>query len=148
MATSEESLDYLFVYYANWLLVVSGIAILVLYLANFNIQFSYGRYGHQLPTACGNVNARIAWFIQELPCVFIPILLVLVAENDQIKRFEVTPNTVLLSMYLLHYIQRSVVCYCILHLQSCIAFACFLCFVEHLFILCASREGSRLLFYR
>ena len=106
MAAAYESLDYRLLYYASWLLIVSGIAIAVLYLANINIQFSYGRYSHQLPSGCGSVNARLAWFIQELPCVSIPVLLLVATENDQIKRFEVTPNTVLLAMYLLHYVQR------------------------------------------
>ena len=90
----------------NWLLVISSVAVFVIYCAGLNIQFSYGRYNAQLPASCGSVNARLAWFIQECPCVVIPVLLLLFGQHEQVKGLELTPNTILVFLYLLHYVQR------------------------------------------
>ncbi len=50
------------------------------------------------------VTARIGWFFQELPSFVVPIFLVLNYGGRYVG--EANPNIVLLSMFLLHYLQR------------------------------------------
>ena len=89
------------------ILLLSGVALVALYLLGYEVQFCYGRYNNLLPYWCGAVGAKKAWFIQELPSLVIPIALLAFSGGEQIKG-EVTPNLVLLAMYLMHYVQRSV----------------------------------------
>ncbi|XP_068603519.1 3-oxo-5-alpha-steroid 4-dehydrogenase 1 [Brachionichthys hirsutus] len=64
----------------------------------------YGRYAsskYGLP-----VNVRLAWFVQELPALAVPLFLVFWTTS---AKTALLPNRVLIVMYFCHYIQRSLV---------------------------------------
>lgn len=61
----------------------------------------YGRYStskYGFP-----VNARVAWFIQELPAFLVPFSLVVWTSSS---RTSILPNQLLIAMYFCHYVQR------------------------------------------
>lgn len=60
----------------------------------------YGRYAtskYGFP-----VNARFAWFVQELPALLLPLCLLLWTSS----KTSLLPNQLLIAMYFLHYVQR------------------------------------------
>ena len=70
----------------------------------------YGRYGDQKGlfsrlrlTSC-KFPARLAWMVQEIPSVVLPLYLVLNVGGRYVGSFN--PNVVLLGMFLLHYVNR------------------------------------------
>ena len=81
----------------GWLLIIIGLVGAVYSLL---YPIPYGRY------ATANwgfaIDAKIAWIIQESPSFCIPFLMLL---SDS-RRLTLTPNNVLLSMFLLHYFRR------------------------------------------
>lgn len=61
----------------------------------------YGRYStskYGFP-----VNAKVAWFIQELPAFLVPFSLVVWTSSG---RTSLLPNQLLTAMYFCHYVQR------------------------------------------
>ncbi|XP_068597458.1 3-oxo-5-alpha-steroid 4-dehydrogenase 2b [Brachionichthys hirsutus] len=66
-------------------------------------QLSYGRYRERSPLL-RTVPARIAWFLQELPCLLIPLLLMLTSHNPSMMG-----KHLLLGTFFLHYLQRTFV---------------------------------------
>lgn len=63
----------------------------------------YGRY-----TSCKYgfpVDVRVAWFLQELPAILVPLNLLVWTSAS---KMEHKPNQLLIGMYLCHYIQRLV----------------------------------------
>ncbi len=69
----------------------------------------YGRYQEEADSwgvlFSIRVPARLAWFIQESPCILIPIYLLLQTSSSKL---QIWANTILLAMFLIHYIQRYV----------------------------------------
>lgn len=81
-----------------------AVVLLILNIVQFNIP--YGRY-----TPTGSlygfsilVPSKIAWFLQELPSVVVPLFCLLNVGGAEVG--ELNPNIVLLGMFLMHYIQR------------------------------------------
>ena len=70
----------------------------------------YGRYGDQrgvlsrLWLTSFKIPARLAWMVQEMPSVVIPLYLVLNVGGRYVGAFN--PNIALLGMFLLHYVNR------------------------------------------
>ncbi|XP_066531279.1 3-oxo-5-alpha-steroid 4-dehydrogenase 1 [Hoplias malabaricus] len=63
----------------------------------------YGRYSDEkfgFP-----VSVRVAWFIQELPALVVPLCLVLCTDSRTLH----LPNQLLIAMYFCHYTQRSLI---------------------------------------
>lgn len=61
----------------------------------------YGRYAsskYGFP-----VNARFAWFVQELPAFFLPVCLVFWTSS---AKTSLLPNQLLIAMYFCHYVHR------------------------------------------
>lgn len=61
----------------------------------------YGRYStskYGFP-----VNAKVAWFIQELPAFLVPFSLIVWTSS---VRTSLLPNRLLIAMYFCHYVQR------------------------------------------
>ncbi|CAB1440105.1 unnamed protein product [Pleuronectes platessa] len=64
----------------------------------------YGRYAssrYGFP-----VDARFAWFVQELPAFLVPLCLVLWTSS---AKTSLLPNQLLIAMYFCHYVQRSLI---------------------------------------
>ena len=82
----------------------------------------YGRYGDQrsvlstLWLTSFKVPARLAWMIQEVPSVLVPLYLVLNVGGRYVGAFN--PNIVLLGMFLLHYLNRCDAYYSLLGSRS------------------------------
>lgn len=76
------------------------VAVLLIFL-----KAEYGRYFSSNSTQKYGfgVNARVAWFVQELPAFVAPCVLVCYARKDV---FGFTPNIFLLSLLILHYTHR------------------------------------------
>ena len=68
----------------------------------------YGRYAVQYKGCCGcQINSRIGWFVQELPSLFIPILCLLLVNEETSKiNNGLTANSILLACFIVHYIHR------------------------------------------
>ncbi|XP_056021182.1 3-oxo-5-alpha-steroid 4-dehydrogenase 1-like isoform X2 [Ostrea edulis] len=82
-------------------LLLFGVVVVVI------LQFlstPYGRYAREGWGA--GVNAKLAWFLQELPAFLVPILLVYWTECPKL---EFIPNKLLSGLFLFHYFQRSLV---------------------------------------
>ncbi|GAB1609597.1 3-oxo-5-alpha-steroid 4-dehydrogenase 1-like [Argonauta hians] len=76
-------------------------AIIVFFIL-FKIPATYGRYASRF-NMCP-VNCRVAWIIQESPCVWNPMLLLLFTDGPLLNEWS---NRILLGMFLLHYFQRT-----------------------------------------
>ncbi|XP_029370807.1 3-oxo-5-alpha-steroid 4-dehydrogenase 1 [Echeneis naucrates] len=64
----------------------------------------YGRYAssrYGFP-----VNAKLAWFIQEMPALFVPLFLVVGTSPAKTSKL---PNQLLIGMYFCHYVHRSLI---------------------------------------
>ncbi|KAJ7389771.1 3-oxo-5-alpha-steroid 4-dehydrogenase 1 [Desmophyllum pertusum] len=94
-----------FIYIMSKIMIFVGVIVaicLVFLKAEYGRYFSSNssqRYGF-------GVNVRVAWFVQELPAFLIPCVLLFYARKDALG---MTPNTILLSLLLLHYTQRSLI---------------------------------------
>ncbi|KAK1880695.1 3-oxo-5-alpha-steroid 4-dehydrogenase 1 [Dissostichus eleginoides] len=64
----------------------------------------YGRYAPS--TGRFRVDARIAWFVQELPAFLVPFCLVVWTSS---AKTSLLPNQLVIAMYFCHYIQRSLI---------------------------------------
>lgn len=65
------------------------------------VDVPYGRYAsskYGFP-----VNVKLAWFIQELPAVLVPVCLLVCTSG---ARSSLLPNQLLIAMYFCHYVQR------------------------------------------
>ena len=68
----------------------------------------YGRYARQYKWFWGcQINSKIGWFVQELPSLVIPILCLLLVNEETSKiNNGVTANSILLACFIAHYIHR------------------------------------------
>ena len=91
-----------FIYLASVVMIIT--AVIVAFLLVF-LKAEYGRY-FSLTSAKKygfGVPPRVAWFAQELPAFVVPCILACHAREDVVG---FTPNTILLSLLLLHYTHR------------------------------------------
>ena len=99
----KESKDWFICEWIMWTLILIAVALIILYLVQFNIP--YGRYNSTRINLCDiSVDAKLGWFIQELPSLILPLYLLLNVGGDQVGDFN--PNIILLSMFVMHYVQR------------------------------------------
>lgn len=91
-----------FINILSWtiLLLAFIVAICLIFL-----QVEYGRYfrSNSWQNRLSAVDGRIAWFVQELPAFVIPCVSLFYARKDALG---LTPNTILLSLFVLHYSHR------------------------------------------
>lgn len=99
-ARGLEELQFIFI--LSKIMIVTGVIVVVSLIF---LKAEYGRYFSSNSTRKYGfaVDARVAWFVQELPAFVVPCLLLLYARKDV---FGLTPNMILLSLFLLHYTQR------------------------------------------
>lgn len=68
------------------------------------LRFENVPYGRYATSKYGfPVNARFAWFVQEIPAFLVPLALVFFCSAAKIS---LLPNQLLISMYFCHYVQR------------------------------------------
>ncbi|EHB09382.1 3-oxo-5-alpha-steroid 4-dehydrogenase 1, partial [Heterocephalus glaber] len=84
-----------------YLMMLTGCVCFALLL---RLSSPYGRYASQWPGP--RVPARVAWALQELPALAWPLLECTCASPQRLDRL---PNRVLLAMYLVHYVHRSLI---------------------------------------
>ncbi|XP_017401488.1 3-oxo-5-alpha-steroid 4-dehydrogenase 1 isoform X3 [Cebus imitator] len=64
-------------------------------------------YGRQATPRCRlRVPARVAWAVQELPSLALPLYQ---CASESAPRLRYAPNCILLAMFLVHYVQRSLI---------------------------------------
>ncbi|XP_072526501.1 3-oxo-5-alpha-steroid 4-dehydrogenase 2b [Salminus brasiliensis] len=88
----------LLVQWLSWSIILAGLVYFVCFLK------SHAAYGRYMGTSSDSrmVPARVAWFIQELPALLLPVLLLLTTSNShQMGKW------LLLSTFCLHYFQRT-----------------------------------------
>lgn len=85
--------------YASCGMILAGLGHLVYHNKT---QASYGRHMRLSPLP-RTVPARLAWFLQEMPALLIPLLLTLTSHKS-----SSTGRQLLLGTFCLHYIQRYV----------------------------------------
>ena len=77
------------------IMIIVGAACFI--MLNF-IPAPYGRYSN--PVFGYLINAKLAWFIQEIPAFLVPLLLVLLED------FKSKINALILLCFTIHYAQR------------------------------------------
>ncbi|KAI5621650.1 3-oxo-5-alpha-steroid 4-dehydrogenase 1 isoform X1 [Silurus asotus] len=76
-------------------------------LLGLTLLFENVPYGRYTSRKYGfPVNVKVAWFVQELPALLVPVGLIFWASALKISHL---PNQLLLCMYFCHYVQRSLV---------------------------------------
>uniref|UniRef100_W5LJH0 3-oxo-5-alpha-steroid 4-dehydrogenase n=1 Tax=Astyanax mexicanus TaxID=7994 RepID=W5LJH0_ASTMX len=88
----------LLVRWLSWSMILAGLVHFILLLKS---HAPYGRYARTSP-GCRTVPARVAWFLQELPALLLPVLLLLTTSDS-----HRTGRCLLLTTFCLHYFQRS-----------------------------------------
>ena len=97
---SENGLQF-----CAWILI--GVAV-ISFICSFFLTTPYGRYSRY---SWGfGVNARLAWLLQESPSFLIPFAMFVVSGSmKELMSFNLSPNAVLLFMFMVHYFRRYVV---------------------------------------
>uniref|UniRef100_A0A8C4XAL8 3-oxo-5-alpha-steroid 4-dehydrogenase n=1 Tax=Erpetoichthys calabaricus TaxID=27687 RepID=A0A8C4XAL8_ERPCA len=93
--------EYFILECMSYLLIVMGVTAFVVL---FFVNAPYGRYTSS--TFGFPIRARVAWFIQELPALLVPLWLLLFSSPGRIAYL---PNQVLIAMYLCHYVHRTLI---------------------------------------
>ncbi|EDV21636.1 uncharacterized protein TRIADDRAFT_59840 [Trichoplax adhaerens] len=72
-----------------------------------SLMFLTAPYGRYTRDGFGyTINGKLMWFIQEMPSLLIPIIMLFEDDADQIHNL---PNRILLGQFLLHYTQRTLI---------------------------------------
>lgn len=83
---------------------LSYVMMLMAVVTGLSLLFQNVPYGRYTSSKYGfPVNVKVAWFVQELPALLVPLCLVLWASPLKITDL---PNELLLGMYFCHYAQR------------------------------------------
>ena len=117
MECQQTALSFL-----SWGLIVGGVAFL---LHQIRICALYGRY---TPTSWRCCPARLGWFLQEVPSLLVPLLLLLHTEQPD----PGPGRTLLLCTFMLHYFYRSEVTCVSVYLQAVTSRVRQVCRNEHL----------------
>lgn len=81
-----------------YVLVVWGLAVAL------SLQFVSAPYGRYSREGFGiRIPVKLAWFLQELPSLLVPLYLINFSVNPMIGQWR---NQVALALFLLHYVQR------------------------------------------
>ncbi|XP_017276492.1 3-oxo-5-alpha-steroid 4-dehydrogenase 1 [Kryptolebias marmoratus] len=98
--SSEEEERNFLDFMAHFMLFMAACTFLSLLFQNV----PYGRYAsskYGFP-----VDVRLAWFVQELPSLLVPLCLVFWASSSKMSHL---PNQLLVAMFLCHYFQRALI---------------------------------------
>lgn len=95
--SSEAEELYILEFCAYFMLFMTLVTFVTLLFENVPYgRYASSRYGFP-------VNVKLAWFVQELPAILVPVCLVFFTSAS---RTSYLPNQLLLCMYFCHYIQR------------------------------------------
>lgn len=90
---------------------ILGLGIALVCISVFDCRIPYGRYGsdrkgffHSIGLTNYKIHAKLAWFVQELPSLVIPLYCLLNVGGKYVG--ELNPNIVILGMFVLHYFNR------------------------------------------
>jgi len=97
IAGSEEEL----INYMSYFMIANGILV-VFILTCTSLNAPYGRYSSSNWGFL--LNGKLAWVIQEIPALLIPLYCMFAEVGDKMKNL---PNLVLITMYCVHYFQRA-----------------------------------------
>ncbi|KAK0409994.1 hypothetical protein QR680_004886 [Steinernema hermaphroditum] len=86
----------------SWLMILSGVVTTNILCCGF--KAAYGRYGEGSIFAKYTISARVAWFIQELPSLAVPLY----ALGANFSHLHFVNFTVIL-LFIVHYIQRTLI---------------------------------------
>ena len=86
-------------------MIASGL-VMILLSEVIKLRLPYGRYGKSGLACNMYLSARKAWVLQELPSVVVPLFLLFNIGGTQLVGDLVSPNIILVGMFLLHYVQR------------------------------------------
>ncbi|TKR61403.1 hypothetical protein L596_028513 [Steinernema carpocapsae] len=86
----------------SWIMILSGVVTTNALCCGF--KATYGRYGEESIFAKFTVPARIAWFVQELPSLAVPIYALIINSNNLYP-----VNLAVLMLFIGHYIQRTLI---------------------------------------
>uniref|UniRef100_A0A3B1IQJ8 3-oxo-5-alpha-steroid 4-dehydrogenase n=1 Tax=Astyanax mexicanus TaxID=7994 RepID=A0A3B1IQJ8_ASTMX len=103
--SSEEEELYILDCLSYFMIFMAVLTFLTLLFENV----PYGRYSDRkygFP-----VSVRVAWFIQELPALVVPLALVFWTASSKTGHL---PNQLLIAMYFCHYVQRSLIYPCLI----------------------------------
>ncbi|XP_006012613.1 3-oxo-5-alpha-steroid 4-dehydrogenase 1 isoform X2 [Latimeria chalumnae] len=96
VSETEELLKYM-----SYLLILMGILVFLI------LQFVNVPYGRFASSSFGfPVNAKLAWFIQEVPSLVVPVYQVFYTVNNRLSHL---PNQILVTMFICHYMHRSLI---------------------------------------
>lgn len=95
--SSEEEEVYTLDCMAYFMAFVAACTFVTLLFENVPYgRYATGKYGFP-------VNANFAWFVQEMPALFVPLCLVVWTSS---VKTSLLPNQLLIAMYFCHYVQR------------------------------------------
>ncbi|KAK7898632.1 hypothetical protein WMY93_019485 [Mugilogobius chulae] len=100
--SSKEEEQHIITSMAYFMMFMAFCSFVTLTLLKENVP--YGRYAsskYGFP-----VNVKFAWFVQELPAILVPFLLVV---SSSATKVFMMPNQLIIAMYFCHYIQRSLI---------------------------------------
>jgi len=107
--TEEEILDFL-----SKCMTVSAI-VTYCSLTFLGVRASYGRYSSDSYLSKVAVPARIAWFLQELPSLIIPIIAIWTVFFNHSPISFGSNNIIILGMFIGHYANRSLIYPCLIN---------------------------------
>eukprot|EP01147_Barroeca_monosierra_P001505 gene1505-7951_t len=86
-----------------------GLSPIVLSMLVLGYRAAYGRYATDTNTSIygGLVNGKVAWIVQECPCLLAAAALYLYVPQPEC--LASTPNMVLLTLFVVHYIHRTLI---------------------------------------
>jgi hypothetical protein len=91
-----------------WAMIASGVCSFV---ALQVVRAPYGKYWEEAGKAYGcMLSGRLAWLLQEAPAFALPVYFWISEGSDPAsdgRMTSLTPNTVLMAMFLLHYLHRT-----------------------------------------
>jgi len=89
--------------FLSYLMIVTSVVMIIalLFLPAPYVRYSSSKWGFL-------VEARLAWFIQELPSFVVPLLCLLYVD-DSVRNGNRRINYILMSLYLLHYFHRCLI---------------------------------------
>ncbi|XP_029298792.1 3-oxo-5-alpha-steroid 4-dehydrogenase 1 isoform X2 [Cottoperca gobio] len=98
--SSEEEEQYVLDTLGYLMILMAAFTFVTLLFENVPYgRYSSSKYGFP-------VNARFAWFVQELPAILVPFCLVVWTSS---AKTSLLPNQLLIAMYFCHYVQRSLI---------------------------------------
>lgn len=96
----EERLIYIMSFTLLFFMVLSFIALVSGQRANYGRYWKDEAFGMRCTTT---IHGTVAWVVQEMPALLLPVICLIIGDR------RATPNVVLVSYYIVHYFQRTLI---------------------------------------